>query len=176
MKQILIYQSKTGYTKKYVDCLSRRIADLEIVEAKKMKWRELKNYDFIFYGAPLRNNKILGLDKFLKHYEKFKDKNIFIFATGFEPISDSKKENVILANALNYYHVRLYLLPGGLNFSKFPKVLQKIIAKGLKEEAKKQNLPEEQVLNRIDNPIDMTDMNSLDKMLDVYHALVLKGK
>ncbi len=176
METLIVYKSNTGFTKKYVDTLQRRIPESEVVEIDKFKVKDAQNASYIFFGGPLRNNKILGVDKFLKHYEKFKDKNIFIFATGIEPISNEKKENVIIINGLNYYHVRFYLLPGGMDYSKMSKMMQKMMQIGLKEAAKKQNLPLEQIEGRLTQPIDMTDLNSLDRMLDIYHRLKIKSK
>lgn len=171
MENLIVYKSETGFTKKYVDSLERRLPDSQVVEVKKFKAKMTKDVDFIFFGGPLRNSKILGLDKFLKHYEKFKDKNIFIFCTGIEPINDEKKDSVITANALNYYHVRLYLLPGGMDYSKMSKVMQKMVKIGLEAAAKKQNLPLEQIQGRLTTPIDLTDISKLDRMLDVYHRI-----
>ena len=173
MKTILIYKSNTGYTKKYVDSIERRLVDIEVVPFKKAKWGKLKNYDTIIYGGPLRANKIEGLNKLLNKYNKIKDKNIFIFATGIEPVTDSKKEDVIMANGLEYYHVRLYLFPGGMDYSKMSKLTQKLITLGLKASAGKQNLNADDLISRFKNPIDMTNMDYLDRMIDVYRKVKL---
>lgn len=171
MENLIVYKSDTGFTKKYVDSLERRLPESEVVDIKKFKVKMTKDVDFIFFGGPLRNSKILGLDKFLKHYEKFKDKNIFIFCTGIEPITDEKKDIVITSNGLNYYHVRLYLLPGGMDYSKMSKIMQKMMKIGLEAAAKKQNLTLDQISARLTTPMDLTDVSKLDKMLDVYHLL-----
>ncbi len=171
MDSLIVYKSNTGFTKKYIDSLNRRIPESEVVEIGKFKAKMTKDVEYIFYGGPLRNNKIVGLDKFLKHYDKFQDKNIFVFCTGIEPITDDKKENVIAINGLNYYHVRFYLLPGGMDYSKMNKFMQKMMKIGLKEAAKKQNIPLEQIEGRLTTPIDLTDTSKLDRMLDVYHRL-----
>ena len=141
MKTILIYKSNTGFTKKYVDSIERRLVDIEVVPFKKTKWSKLKNYDTIIYGGPLRANKIEGLSKLLKRYNKIQDKNIFIFATGIEPMTDSKKEDVIMANGL--------------------------------ASAQKQNLNPDDVIARFKNPVDLTNMDYLDRMIDVYHKVKL---
>jgi len=168
MNSILIYISNTGFSKKYVDSLSLRISDVEVVPFKKVKWRKLKKYDFIFFGAPLRNNKILGINKLLKRYKKIENKNIFIFATGIEPITKEKKENIILANGLEFYHVRLYLLPGGLDFSKLSKFKRKIIKSLLLKEASKLGRSENEIDYLFNTPIDQVNLGLLDKMVQVY--------
>ena len=127
MSNLIVYKSNTGFTKSYVDMLERRVLPCEVVEISKLKKEQLKEAEYIFYGGPLKNNVIEGLDKFLKHYKLFEDKNVFIFCTGIQPIDQEKKENVITANGLEFYHVRLYLLPGGMDFSKMSPLKQKMI-------------------------------------------------
>lgn len=111
MKTLIVYKSNTGFTKEYVDMIKKRIVDATVVEIKKLNSKLIKQHDIIFYGGPLRNNVILGLNKFLKYNDKFGDKDIFIFATGIQPIDNEKKGLVIDTNHLDLYHVRLYLLP-----------------------------------------------------------------
>lgn len=173
MSELIVYKSVSGFTKKYVDSLARRLVESKVVELKDFKVKDAKNYDFIFYGAPLRNNQIMGLNKFLKNYEKFKDKNIFIFATGIEPVTKDKRENVIAANGLEFYHIRLYLLPGGMDLNKLPKMQQFLMRKGMKYAAKKEGVNEDLLRSRFEYPMDMVNLNELDKMVDVYCKIKL---
>ena len=82
MKTIIYYKSNTGFTKEYVDLLAPRIECDEVHEIKKIKNKDIKDADNIVFMGPLRNNVIVGLNKFLKRYEKIENKNIFIFAVG----------------------------------------------------------------------------------------------
>ena len=66
MKTLLIYKSETGFTKAYADMIKARIHDLTVVDLKHFKRKMVKENDIIFYGGPLRNNVIVGLNKFLK--------------------------------------------------------------------------------------------------------------
>lgn len=175
METLIIYKSNTGFTKKYVDILERRIIDSKVVLYKNIKKKDLKEAKYIMYLGPLRNKKIEGVDKLLKKYDLIKDKNIFILATGIEPNTPSKKEDVIIANGLNYYHVRFYLLRGGLDISKMSSFKKKIFEIGLKMSAKKENIPLESIKSRFLYPLDMTNDVDLEPMLEVYHRLKIKG-
>lgn len=174
MESLIIYKSNTGFTKRYVDSLERRILDSKVVDIKDLRKSDLKEAKFIFYGGPLKNDKIDGLDKFLKYYDLVENKNIFIFCTGISPLDDKKKENVILANGLNLYHVRLYLLPGGFDFNKMSKFEQKMIKLGLKMQAEKQGFSKDLIESRLNSSVDLVDLNKLDRMVEVYHAVKLK--
>lgn len=176
MKELIVYKSNTGFTKKYIESLNRRLDDPKVVDVKKLKKKDLKEAKYIFYGGPLRNNKILGLDKLLKHYELIEDKNIFVFCTGIEPINGEKKENVISANGLMYYHVRLYLLPGGLDISKMPKTQQFLMKKGMNIAAKREGVSVDLLASRLNNAIDLVDLTKLDKIIDVYRKVKLKDQ
>lgn len=171
MESLIVYKSNTGFTKRYVDSLERRILDSKVVEIKDLSKKDIKEATYIFYGGPIKNNKIEGLDKFLKQYKLMEGKDVFIFATGVAPIDNEKKDNVIYANGLNLYHVRLYLLPGGFDFSKMSSFEQKMIKAGLKMQSKKEGISEDFISSRLNSSIDLVDLSKLDRMLEVYHAL-----
>lgn len=176
MKTLVIYTSETGYTKQYVDMLERRLIDPKIVELKELKKDMIKEADFIFYGGPLKNNVIRGLDKFLKHSKLFEGKDVFIFCTGIQPNDDEKKELVIMANALDSYHVRLYMLPGGLDLTKMGTIKRKLMEMGFKRAFESGQVPEgvsmEMLEERFKYPISLIDPNAIDRMCHVYTVLV----
>ncbi|HBS10177.1 MAG TPA: hypothetical protein DEA28_00315 [Firmicutes bacterium] len=176
MKNLIIYKSNTGFTKEYAELLTRRIVPAEIVDLKHLKKKMLLEADNIFFGGPIRNNVILGLNKFLKSYEKIKNKNIFIFATGIKPFTSEVKDDVIMANGLDLYHVRLYLLPGGMDLSRMKPIKRKFILLGLKFAAKKEGISEDMILQRFNTPINYVNSSNLDKMVDVYHRVILLNK
>ena len=174
MKNILFYKSNMGHTLKYAQALKRKIIPLEIYPIKKISNKLIKDVDNIFFGGPLRNNKIEGLDKFLSKYEKFEDKNIFIFSTGIEPITEEKKMDIIEANGLNFYHVRFYMLPGGIDLAKLSKFKRFIILKGLEIAAKKEKQDVSLIKSSLSNHIDRTSDAYLDKMIDVYRKIIIR--
>lgn len=176
MKTLLVYMSETGFTEQYVEMLKPKLVNPEIVNIKDLKKSMIKEADIIFYGGPLRNNVIRGLDKFLKHHQLFEGKEVLIFATGIQPIDDDKKQNVIDSNGLHLYHVRLYLLPGGMDISKMSPMKQKMIKFGLKQAIKNGQVPEgiteEMMEQRFAYPINMVTPNAIDRMVYVYNVLV----
>lgn len=171
MKNLIIYKSNTGFTKEYTEMLARRIVPSEIIDIKKINKKKLKEADNIFFGGPLRNNVILGLNKFLKYYDKIENKNIFVFATGIEPITDEKRENVIFTNGLDCYHIRFYLLQGGMDLSRMSKVKRKFMFMAMKAAAKKEGISEDLIKQRFETPINFVNSSNLDRMVDVYHRV-----
>lgn len=180
MANLIVYKSNTGFTKEYVDSLERRVLPCDVVEVSKLKKDQIKNADAIFYGGPLKNNVIEGLDKFLKHHKLFGEKDIFVFCTGIQPLDQDKRENIINANGLSFYHVRLYIYPGGLDISKMSPLKQKIMKMGMKRAMASGQLPpgasEDMIEERLNHPVNLVDTRQLDRMVDVYHMSKLRKK
>ena len=167
METIIYYKSNTGFTKEYVDLLAPRIECNKIFDIKKIKNKDLKTGSNIIFMGPLRNNVIVGLNKFLKHYEKMDKKNIFVFAVGIEPASNDKKENVITANGLELYHVRLYLLPGGFDIERYRGIKKSFMKTIFKIASKKR--PELKMIST--QRINLVNGSNLDKMVDVFYKI-----
>ena len=167
MRTIIYYKSNTGFTKEYVDLLAPRIECKEIYDIKKMKTKDIKNADNIIFMGPLRNNVIVGLNKFLKKYDKMEDKNIFVFAIGIEPASNDKKENVIMANGLELYHVRLYLIPGGFDIERYKGIKKSFMKTIFKIASKKR--PELKMITT--QRINQVNGTHLDRMVDVFYKI-----
>jgi hypothetical protein len=167
MKTIIYYKTNTGFTYDYVELLKPRIECEKDFDVKKINKKDiLENKNIIFMG-PLRNNVILGLNKFFKKYKYMKDKNVFIFAVGMEPYSQDKKDNVIMSNALQEYHVRLYLLPGGFDLSRMKPLKRWFFKRAIKIVSKSH--PELNMING--RTINMVEGRNLDNMVDVYYKV-----
>lgn len=172
MSTVIIYKSNTGFTKEYAELLERRLVDATIYPLEKLNKKIIKDADHIFYGGPLRNNVILGLNKFLKNYELMENKNIYVFAVGIQPLDQEKRENVICANGLEFYHVRLYFLQGGMNISKMNPIQRKMLMMGLKIAGKKENNVDiEMIKTRLSQPISFVSSSNLDRMVEIYHKI-----
>ena len=63
MKCLIIYQSKSGYTKRYMEMLSE-LVDATLVDFKALKSEILSDYDAIVYAAGVYAGKISGIKKF----------------------------------------------------------------------------------------------------------------
>lgn len=178
MKTIIYYYSKTGHSKDYANSLANRI-DCNFCLYKEMKLKTMKEFDTIIFVSPVHGNRISHLDKFLKHYEKLKDKNLIIVAVGMQPTSQERRETIILTNALNYYHIRLYELRGGFNVDKLSWAMKKAMKIGLKVAMKKEPMlkgRESQIESLFRYPFEYNDIEGIDKILDTIHRLERESK
>lgn len=184
MKTIIIYHSECGHTKRYAEDLKIRIAADELIEVKKMSFKKLKQYDTIFYGGNIKNNEIVGLKKLMKYYDKLTNKNIFIFGVGMTAQNNDPyvRNLVITTNDLDDKHVRLYLLPGGINinlFSPLKRFMFKTALKVAKNNDKNlggNSSQQDMAFNMLlKDGIDLVNINNLDKMVIVYNKVKDNG-
>lgn len=81
MKILLIYKSKTGFTKRYAEWICEEI-NCRLENISNIKNIDFSNYDLIIYGSRIHAGRIDGLDKIRKLNL---DKKLIIFVTGATP-------------------------------------------------------------------------------------------
>jgi menaquinone-dependent protoporphyrinogen IX oxidase len=175
MKTLILYTSHCGHTKRYANSLKVRVLADEILEMKHVSYKQIKDYDTIVYMGPIKNNVIERLNKFMKHYEKIKDKNIIIAGCGISCIrpDDYQKGLIITSNDLDDKHVRLYLLPGGLDLSLMHPIKRAIFKQVIQYQIKKNDTPGASIglENMLRNGVDYVNPDNLDRMVKVITKL-----
>ena len=174
MKNLVLYQSKTGNTKKYAEDIAKAI-NADIYPLKRFRIKKVRNYDNIIFGGWVMGGNIQGLNKFLADYELYmKDKNVIVFSVGMSYPNQQGREELISQNLLDLYHVRLYFLQGGMDLSKMKFPMRQLLLVGLKQSLKKQGLSEDLLEERMKNPINMVNSSNLDHMIDIYHRVIIR--
>ena len=84
MKSIVIYKSKTGFTKKYAQWIAEDLS-ADILDVSKVTMSILTSYDTIIYGGSLYAGGIIGVKLIKENINKLKDKKVLVFATGASP-------------------------------------------------------------------------------------------
>lgn len=83
-KTVVIYKSKYGATKKYVDWLKEKLAcDVFIVD--DFDYQNLVNYDNIIYAGGIYASGFAGRKHIIKHKDLLHNKKVAIFAVGASP-------------------------------------------------------------------------------------------
>ena len=83
-KGIIIYQSKYGATKKYVDWLIEE-TKYDCIETPNAKIKEIVKYDTIILCGGIYASGIAGLSFFRKNYDILKNKKLAILCVGASP-------------------------------------------------------------------------------------------
>ena len=84
MKTIVIYKSKTGFTKKYAEWIAEDLS-ADIFDVSKVTINMLTEYDTMIYGGSLYAVGINGVKFITQNINKLKDKKVVVFATGASP-------------------------------------------------------------------------------------------
>ena len=132
MRSLVIYSSKTGFTKKYAKWLAEDLS-ADIIDVTEAKADTLLNYDTVIYGGGLYAIGISGIKYIKQNISKLKNKKVVVFATGLSTSRDDVVRVVKNHNftAAEQKQLKLFYLRGGFDYSKLS-FLYKVIMTFLK--------------------------------------------
>ena len=168
MKTIVIYNSQTGFTKRYAEWIAEKSgADCyELSEAKK---KRLDSYDAIIYGGWACAGGISKLSWFKGNINKWKGKKLITFCVGGSPLENPEIEPALKKNFSEdeMNNVNVFYCPGGFNYEKMSttsKLMMKMFIKTLK--AKKDKTEEDEVMIKmISSSYDISDIKYIEPIL-----------
>jgi len=97
MSGIILYKSKYGATRKYVEWLSERTG-FSYIETDKSDIKVISGYDVIILGGGIYASGIAGLSFLKKNIEKLKGKKLIVFCCGASPFDQDAYEAVVAHN------------------------------------------------------------------------------
>lgn len=175
MKSILVvYSSKTGFTKKYVDWIEDSI-ECRVASLDRLGNIDINKYDIIVYGGGVQAGLIGGLKEFKKKVKFLSDKSIIVFATGGAPHSDSVLLNIKERNFVEseWTEVDLFYFESGLNYKDMgtiSKLMMKMYSGILRVKRDKSNI-EEGVSKAISKSYDNSDKKNIVPMISYLKQL-----
>ena len=117
MKTIVIYNSQTGFTKRYAEWIAEAAgADcLALAEAKK---KNLAAYDAIVFGGWACAGGISKLGWFKSNIDKWGDQKLIVFCVGASPIESPEIEPALKKNfrETEFKRVNVFYCPGGWRY------------------------------------------------------------
>lgn len=174
MKTLVLYKSKSGFTKKYAEWISQQ-SGAEIREASKVTVETLSAYDTLIYGGRLYAVGINGVKLITNNLERLEDKNIVVFATGLSPAEKEVFNEVRNKNFTPEQQdkIRFFYLRGGFDYNKltpFFKVVMSLMKWSIK---KKKNLtPDDRgMLAAFDHPVDFTDEKNIKELISYVKSV-----
>lgn len=175
MKTLVIFESKYGSTEKYATDIAKRV-EADVSPFKKVKWKNIQDYDIVVFGSYIRGGKIQKIDDFLQHWDELKDKAVLVFATGMGMASKESRDNLIQTNVLGDYHLRFYQFRGSFDFSKLNFIDRLMFTQSLKIMEAHPELAggNAQDMSWVkDNPIEVYDSEKVDRVVDVIQKIKL---
>lgn len=168
MKTIVIYNSQTGFTKRYAEWIAEA-AGADCLELSIAKKKDLAAYEAIIYGSWACAGSISKISWFKGNIDKWADKKLIAFCVGGGPIDNPEigtalKQNF---NESERKKVNTFYCPGGFNYEKMSipsKLMMKMFVKTLK--SKKDKTEEEQVMIKmISSSYDISDKKYIEPIL-----------
>jgi len=172
VKTVVIYKSKTGFTKKYAEWISKELS-ADIFEVSNVNINMLTAYDTVIYGGSLYAVGINGVKLIIQNIDKLKGKKVVVFATGASPLKENGINEVINHNftTAQQKYIKFFYLRGGFNYSKlnpFDKVLMTLLKwkiKNKKRKGKELTPDEIGMLAAYDNPVDFTRKKNIAELI-----------
>lgn len=172
MKTLVMYISKTGFTKKYAEWISEELS-ADLFHASKVTTNMLSTYDCVIYGGGLYVVGINGVKLITQNVDKLNGKKVVVFATGMSPlrkegVSEVKNKNFTLEQE---EIIKFFYLRGGFNYRSLnllDKVLMTLLKTSIKWKKirkKKLNSDEIGILEIFDKPTDYTRRNKIDEII-----------
>ena len=168
MKTIVIYNSQTGFTKRYAEWIAEA-AGADCLEFSEAKRKSMDTYEAIVFGGWAHAGSISRLNWFKGNIDKWADKKLIAFCVGGSPI-DNPEIDIALKRNFNESEqkkVKTFYCPGGFNYEKMPtpsKLMMKMFVKTLK--AKKDKTEAEEIMAKmISSSYDISDKKYIEPIL-----------
>lgn len=100
MKKLIVYQSKTGFTKRYAKWIQETIK-ADSIPINKADKKLLKKYDIIIFGSYIRMEKVRGLEKIWNMGKSNPKQNCIFFATGATAPANKKQIETIWERSIS---------------------------------------------------------------------------
>lgn len=168
MNTVVIYKSKTGFTKKYAEWIAEELS-ADIYEVSIVKLEDIKKYDVIVYGGSLYAVGINGIKFLTKNLDKLKDKKIVVFATGASSGREDEIKGVVDRNFTpgQQKHIKFFYLRGGFDYNRL-NIVDKLLMTLLKWKLKRKKeltSDEKGMLAAYSQPIDFTNKKYIDEVI-----------
>lgn len=130
MKTVIIYKTKTGFTKRYAEWIKTAL-NAELVAFNKRKKVNLGSYDTVIFGSGMHMGMISGVKWFKKQLPRLDRKKLIVFVTGAAPAESDDLQKSLLQNFTSeeYSRIKTFFMQSGLAYEKMG-ALDKILMSG----------------------------------------------
>lgn len=169
MRTVVIYNSQTGFTKRYAEWIAEATgADcFALAEAKK---KSMDEYEAIVFGGWACAGGISKLSWFKSNIDKWSGKKLVAFCVGGSPIENPEIDEALKKNFTDAERekINVFYCPGGFNYDKMSapsKLMMKMFIKALK--AKKDKTEEDEIMIKmISSSYDISDRKYIEPILE----------
>lgn len=168
MKTIVIYNSQTGFTKRYAEWIAEATG-ADCFELSAAKKKDLAAYDAIIFGSWACAGGISKLGWFKGNVDRWQDKKLIAFCVGASPIDSPEIDPALKRNFTESERdkISVFYCPGGLNYEKMPapsKLMMKMFVTMLKAKKGKTEADQE-MIKMISASYDISDRKYIEPIL-----------
>ncbi|HZK34623.1 MAG TPA: flavodoxin domain-containing protein [Bacillota bacterium] len=168
VKKLVIYNSKTGFTKKYAEWIAEGSA-ADIRTLKEAKRMELFKYEVIVFGSWCMGGSLAKLKWFANKLKSLQNKKVAIYACGASPNESPEIDGFLKTGFADevFKNARVFYCQGGLNYNKMgimSKTAMRIFAKMVNNK-KDKTQAEEEMAKMICRSYDITDRKYADEVV-----------
>ena len=170
MKKIIIYNSKSGFTKRYAELIKDEL-NCELVNFKNIKKVNLNDYKSIIYGGGIYASKINGLNKIKDIVSD--SQNLIIFGVGLSKKTNKLIEEIKEANFDNFKDYKFFYFRGGFNYENL-NFINKIIIwvfKKILNSKKDKDKKEKMFLESIRKNSDYLDKDKITPLIQYFNKV-----
>lgn len=180
MKNVVIYESKYGATKRYAAWIADSLS-CDLFERKAFDPKQLKAYDTIIYGGGLYAGGVSGIRLLADHFASLREKNILLFTCGLaDPTDAGNVANIRagLAKALSpemLEKIQVFHLRGGIDYAKLGLVHKSMMAMLYNMTKKKDystlRSEDKEMLDTYGKAVDFTNREAIQPILGYISSL-----
>lgn len=168
MKTAVIYNSQTGFTKRYAQWIAEA-AGADCMELAKAKREDLDAYEGIVFGSWACAGGISKLGWFKSHMDAWAGKKLIVFCVGGSPMESPEVAPALERNfgESEREKVDVFYCPGGFCYEKMPvasRLMMKLFINTLKAK-KGKTREEEEMIKMISSSYDIADQKYIAPIL-----------
>lgn len=168
MKTVVIFNSQTGFTKRYAEWIAEA-AGADFMELSVAKKKDLSAYDTVIFGGWACAGSISKLNWFKDNIDKWPDKKLIVFCVGASPIDSPEVEPSLRRNFTEeqFKKVHVFYCPGGLRYEKMSlpsRLMMKMFLKTLQAKKGKTEADRE-MIRMISSSYDISDKKYVEPIL-----------
>lgn len=169
MKTIVIYNSQTGFTKRYAEWIAEATG-ADCFKLSVAKKKDLAAYETIIFGGWACAGGIRKLSWFKSKMDQWQDKKLIAFCVGASPIDSPEIDPALKRNFTESERkkISVFYCPGGLNYEKMPalsKLMMKMFVTMLKAKKSKTEADRE-MIKMISASYDISDRKYIEPILN----------
>lgn len=165
-KVVIIYNSQTGFTKKYANWLAEAL-QCECVELASVKKRNFSEFETIIFGGWACAGRISKIKWFKDNMAKWHGKRLAAFCVGASPIENPEIEIAMKNWFKPEDNVKTFYCPGGFAYNKMSgasKFAMKMFINALKAKKNKTEDDEKQI-EMISSSYDISDPKYIEPIV-----------